>query len=177
MVRLNAKLDAVTKAKKAYVIAKTTLEARLREQMWEELSNLQTQIDIAVRYAIDSGESKASVLRALGTKDYNTLNASLERTRGVTEVVGTNPLDSVYSILDGNVLSVSYVNHGKSGYTADALFDVKNLEDGRILLLSKTPLWNEKYTVRNDAVAVLDGKSDGEYYEEAVTWIKNYLHS
>jgi hypothetical protein len=167
---VNARLDAVTRAKKAYVIAKTTLEARLREQMWQELNNIQTQIDIAVRYAIDAGESKASVLRALGTKDYNTINASLERTQGVTEVVGVNPLDSVFET-DGDILTVNYVNHGSQRYTASASFDIKLLDNGRILFLSRVPLWDETYTVRNHAVAVLDGQSDGEYYEEAVGWM------
>ena len=166
----NARLDAVTKAKKAYVIAKTTLEARLREQMWDELANIQTQIDIAVRYAIDSGESKASVLRALGTKDYNTLNASLERTQGVSEIVGRNPLDDVYEV-DGRTLHVRYVNHGSQRYNGFADFEIKKLDDGRVLLIAETPLWNDDYTVRNDAVAVLDGKNDGAYYDEAVSWI------
>jgi predicted PP-loop superfamily ATPase len=70
----SARLSAVNKAKQAYVMAKTTLEQRLREQMREELSNLQTQIDIAVRYAYDSGESKADILRAMG---LNTMARSM----------------------------------------------------------------------------------------------------
>lgn len=168
---VSARLDAVSKAKRAYVMAKTTLEARLREQMRSELANLQTQIDIAIRYAVDSGESKADVLRALGTKDYNTLKSSLERTHGVAEIVGADPLANVYS-LDRDVLEVRYVNHGTQKYNGEAFFSVKRLDDGKILLLSSTPLWSDDYTVRNDAVMALDGKSDGEYYEEVVAWIQ-----
>jgi hypothetical protein len=152
-------------------MAKTTLEARLREQMRSELANLQAQIDIAVRYAVDSGESKADVLRALGTKDYNTLKSSLERTHGVAEIVGDDPLADVYS-LDRDVLGVRYVNHGTQRHNGEAVFAVKHLDDGKILLLSDTPLWSEDFTVRNDAVMALDGKSDGEYYEEVVAWIR-----
>jgi hypothetical protein len=167
------KLDAVSKAKQAYVLARTTLEARLREQMRLELANLQTQIDIAVRYAVDAGESKASVLRALGTKDYNTVKASLDRTQAVAEIVGADPLANVY-LLDGNdgyeFLHVHYVNHGTQGYTGDAKFRVKRLDNGGILFLAETPLWNDDYTIRNDVVVALDGKTDGEYYEEAVAW-------
>jgi hypothetical protein len=171
----NARLDAVSKAKAAYVVAKTTLEARLREQMRAELSNLQTQIDIAVRYAVDSGERKAAVMRALGTKDYNTLKQSLERTQGVAEVVGTNPLDSVYfhSVDDDGVevLEVRYDRHGTLEYSGYASFTIKRLDNGSLLFLSRTPLWNEDYTKRNDVVVALDGKTDGEYYVEAVDWI------
>ena len=172
--KLSARLDAVQKAKTAYVIARTTLEARLREQMRTELANLQTQIDIAVRYAVDSGESKANILRALGTKDYGTINASLERTQGVAEVVGADPLADVYSLQvvgDDTYIQVDYVNHGDDKLNGKAIFEVKYLDNGGILLLADRPLWNEDYTVRNDAVAVLDGKTDGYYYDEVIAWL------
>jgi hypothetical protein len=174
MGKLSARLDAVQKAKTAYVVARTTLEARLREQIREELSNLQTQIDIAVRYAVDAGESKASILRALGTKDYGTINASLERTQGVAEVVGADPFADVYSVKqaeDGDRLIVNYVNHGVSKANGRANFHMKTLEDGKLFLIALDPLWNADYTVRNDAVAFLDGKLDGSYYEEVCAWM------
>jgi hypothetical protein len=167
---MNAKLDAVSKSRQAYLIAKSTLESRLREQMKIELMNLQTQVDIAIRLAYESGESKSSIMRAMGTKDYGTMQQSLDRTQGVAEIVGTNPLDSVYEI-DGDLLYVRYVNHGSQAYNGVAEFKIKKLDNGNILLLSNTPLWNDDYTKRNDAVAALDGKSDGEYYDEVIRWI------
>lgn len=166
----NQRLDAVSKARQAFVVAKSTLEARLREQMRDELSNLQTQVDIAVRYAFDSGESKASIMRALGTKDFNTMQGSLDRTQSVAEVVGADPLDSVYRI-DGETLFVEYVRHGTQNYTGRAEFNVKRLDDGRVMFMAITPLWSDDYTVRNDVVVALDGKLDGEYYDEAVAWL------
>lgn len=169
MVKLNAKLDAVSKARQAYVLARSTLEARLREQMREELANLQTQVDIAVRYAYDSGESKASIMRAMGTKDYNTMNASLERTQAVTEMKGTDPLDFTYH-LDGDILHVRYLNHGSIGINGEAEFEVSKI-DGKIFLRSLTPLYNEDYSERNDAVGWLDGRLDGEYYNEVTAWL------
>jgi hypothetical protein len=135
------------------------------------MSNLQTQIDIAVRYAYDSGETKAEILRALGTKDYNTLNESLERTRAVTELVGRDPLDSVYSLFGPDVVVATYSNHGPSKYSGEASFTIKKLDDGSYLFLSLDPLWSDDYKTRNDAVAALDGKTDGFYYEELVSWL------
>lgn len=171
MSKLSARLDAVQKAKTAYVMARTTLEARLREQMREELSNLQTQIDIAVRYAVDAGESKAAILRALGTKDYGTINASLERTQGVAEVVGADPFADVYRLED-NVLYVNWFNHGDEKYNGVASFNINTLDDGRLLFLGREPLWNEDFTVRNDPIAVLDGRTDGKYYDEVIAWME-----
>jgi len=168
---MSARLDAVSKAKQAYVMAKTTLEQRLREQMREELSNIHTQIDIAVRYAYDSGESKADILRAMGTKHYGTLNECLERTQAVTEVVGRNPLDSTYTMMGSDVVVVSYDKHGPKQYSGEASFTIKKLDDGSYLFLSLDPLWSEDYRTRNDVVAVLDGVKDGFYYEELCEWI------
>lgn len=160
-------LDAVTKAKTNYVLARTTLEARLREQLREELSNMQAQIDLAVRYAYDAGLSKASIMRALGTKDYHTLNDSLSRTAGVEEIVGYG---DVYS-LAGTILTVTYTNHGPDKITDTAKFSVKRLADGAILFDPLTPLWDDTMTVKNQAVAKL-ANSDGFYYQEAVEWIQ-----
>ena len=167
----NARLDAVSKAKQAYVLAKTTLEQRLREQMREELSNIQTQLDIAIRYAYDAGETKKDILRALGTSSYSTVYESLERTGSVAEVVGENPLDSTYAMMGSDVVVVSYDKHGPKQYSGEASFTIKKLDDGSYLFLSLDPLWSEDYRTRNDVVAVLDGVKDGFYYEELCEWI------
>lgn len=177
---MNARLDAVSKAKAAYVLAKTTLEARLREQLREELVNTQTQIDLAVRYAYNAGESKADILRALGTKDYHTLNASLERTELVEQIVGDDPLDSVFEKDwlepdDHPILVVSFKDYGPNLYNGVAQFNVRNLAGGEYLLAAITPLWSADYTVRNDVVVALDGVTDGYYYEQAKQWLsKNW---
>ena len=82
MQQTNQHLDAVMKARSAYIMAKRTLEAKLREQLNHEISNLQTQVDIAVRYAHNSGASKSSILRAMGTKDFfNTVSIEPKRSR------------------------------------------------------------------------------------------------
>lgn len=167
----NARLSAVTKAKQAYVSAKTTLEQRLREQMYEELSSIQTQIDIAIRYAYDSGEKKRDILRALGTSNYNTINESLERTSTVAEFVGDDPYAQVFTMMGDDVVVVNYDNHGPKGYSGEASFTIKKLDDGSYLFLSLDPLWSDDYRVRNDVVAVLDGVKDGFYYEELSEWI------
>jgi hypothetical protein len=143
----------------------------MRQQMNEELSNIRTQIDIAVRYAFDSGERKADILRALGTKDYNTVNESLARTGQVSQIVGVDPLDRVYTIVDSNTIVALYDNHGPNGYSGEASFAYKKLDDGTYMFFSMDPLWSDDYKTRNDVVAVLDGQRDGFYYEELSAWL------
>lgn len=174
---MSAQLDAVSKARKAYVIAKTSLEQRLRDELKKELANLQTQIDLAVRFAYTAGESKAEIMRSLGTRDYHTINHSLERTAGVTEVVGTNPLDGSYAFdADTGELSVTYDKHGPLNISGSATFSFRVMDDGTKWFISSTPLWNDDYTVRNDVVAALDNRQDGEYYEEALAWVENIIN-
>lgn len=170
---MNARLDAVTKAKQAYVIAKTTMENRLREQLKEELANMQTQIDIAVRYAYDSGESKANILRAMGTKDYHTLNSALERTQGVAEVVGDDPLDRVYHVVD-DVLHVTYIEHGPEKISGHASFNVVST-DGGLMFRPITPLYSDDFKERNHVVGALETIGSW-YYEEASGWWMSQLY-
>jgi HPt (histidine-containing phosphotransfer) domain-containing protein len=168
---MSVRLDAVAKAKSAYVTARLGLEHELREKMRSDLSNLNTQIDIAVRLATDAGESKAAILRALGTKDYGTINASLQRTQGVADIVGVNELDQVYSTVD-DVLTVQYISHGSKNLTGKAAFSFSWFDPERLFLQGRDSLWNHTFTVRNDVIANLDGVMQGEYYEEVKAWLK-----
>ena len=170
------RLDAVSSAKERYVVAKSKLEYQLRERLRAELANLQAQIDVSVRYAVDSGCSKASVLRALGTKDYHTLYSSLERTEGVEEIKGSGGLDNVYQFdLQTGQLDVTYNNHGPELITGEATFDFRILDDGTKWFMSRTPLWNDSFTIRNDVVAVLDNRQEGHYYGEALAWVERVI--
>lgn len=173
---IDAKLDAVTKARASYVLARTTLESRLRDELRKELANLRTQVDVAVRYAYDAGATKASISRAMGTKDPHTVRLALERTDGVTEVVGVSPLDSLYTFdLQTGEFVATYENHGPLQITGTATFDFRILDDGTKWFMSKTPLWNEDFTVRNDVVAALDNRQDGHYYDEALEWVQRVI--
>lgn len=168
----SAYLDAVTKARTELVLAKATLEAKLREQLERDLANMQTRVDLAVRYAYDNGHSKAQILQAMGSKYYGIVNDSLERTEGVDEVKGIHPLASVYHLdMETMTLTVRYDNHGPDMISGEATFTYKVLDDGTEIFFSEDSLWNEDYTKRNDVVTALHNRTDGFYYEEALQWV------
>ena len=73
-------LDEVTRAKLDYKERRANLEAQAREKLEEDLSWVRNNLDRAVRNAVDAGESKAAVMRALGTKNFETIKFLLERT-------------------------------------------------------------------------------------------------
>lgn len=170
----SAYLDAVTRARSELVLAKTTLESRLRDELEKNLANMQARLDLAVRYAYDSGHSKAQILAAMGTRYYGIVNEMLERTEGHEEIKGRDPLDMVYSY-DSNTgeFVANYKSHGPDEITGEATFQYKVLADGTKWFFSKDPLWSADFTTRNDVVAVLDNRQDGYYYEEAISWLTN----
>jgi hypothetical protein len=169
---MNADLDAVMQARQRYVIAKTTLEQRLMDELRKQLASLSAQVDLSVRFAFNGGSNKAEILRALGTKDYRTIYESLERTEGVERVDGIDPLNSVYVMSSNNeVITATYTNHGPQGISGIASFDIRRMEDATTWLMARDPLWTDDYTVRNYVVAALDGQQDGFYYKEAMVWL------
>jgi len=168
----SAHLDAVTKARSDLVLAKATLEARLREELEDQLSNMQSRLDLTVRYAHDAGHSKAQILQAMGAKYYGIVNESLERTEGVEEAVGVDPLDSVYSYdIATGMLSVAYTEHGPDEISGEAEFRYTVLDDGAEVFMSVTPLYSEDYSQKNLVVQAIDNRTDGFYYEEALAWV------
>ena len=174
--KTSAYLDAVTKARSELVMARATLESRLRQELEEKLANMEAQLDIAVRYAYDNGHSKGQILSAMGAKYYGMVNESLERTEGVVEVKGVSPLDSVYTFdLYTGEFTAIYDKHGPEQITGSATFDFRILDDGTKWFMSKTPLWNEDFTIRNDVVAALDNRQGGDYYEEALEWVQRVM--
>lgn len=175
---VEAKLDAVTRARAAYVLARTTLESKLREQLKSELALLQTQVDIAVRYAHDAGASKASILRAMGVKDYGTVKSSLDRTRGVEEVIGVDPLDTMYSFdPESGKFTARYKDYGPQSISGVATFDFIIMADQTKWFMPIDSLWNEDYTIKNEVVAALGNRQDGFYYEEALSWVEQQWNS
>ena len=172
----SAHLDAVTKARSELVLARATLEARLRDELEEQLQNMQSRLDLTVRYAYDAGHSKAQILQAMGAKYYGIVNESLERTEGVDEIVGRDPLDSVYSYdVQHGTLTARYVDHGPDSLTGEARFSYRVLDDGNEVFMSLDPLFNEDYSVRNDVVQAIDNRTEGYYYEEALAWVTGSL--
>jgi hypothetical protein len=106
----------------------------------------------------------------MGTRDWKTLQACLDRTDAVTQIVGQDPLDKAYTIID-DTLVATYSNHGPLDITGMGTFAIKKMGDGTTWFMAVDPLWNADYSVRNDVVAALDGKQDGYYYEEAMGWL------
>jgi hypothetical protein len=78
---MSKELDKVTTAKMEYKKRREDLEALAREKLDEDLFWVRSNLNQAVRNAVNAGESKAAVMRALGTKNFDTIKFLLERTK------------------------------------------------------------------------------------------------
>jgi len=158
---------AVSKVRRAsdeYRVARDTLERQLREELTQRLGQLQAIRDNDVRVAFAMGVRKATLKRAIGSKDHNTLQNIL--TMG--GIIGGMP-DSEMITWNGveafTVNFVDYLGERVYGrlyceviYTDDVVtgFDVVGGEDNDELrvLLERTTLNNnfEVYQVIVDAL-------------------------
>jgi len=75
--RQEAVLSRVKTTAERLRVAKANVEARVREMVREELSELTALRDAEAREAYSLGVSKAAIKRALGTKDHATLQGIL----------------------------------------------------------------------------------------------------
>lgn len=174
----DSKLQAVTFARENLRQMKQNLEEELRRELQEKLAHAQVLVDNAVRAAFDSGIRKAEILRAMGTRDFRTMQDCLDRTESIAGVASSSSLDSTYSYdPEAKILSVNYVNHGPNDITNKARFEVKRNEDDNQIFFDSldSKYYGDNYASINHAVVWLDRKLEGFYYEEALEWLHERL--
>lgn len=128
-VRQEAVLSRVKTTSERLRVAKANTEARVREMVKEELSELTALRDAEAREAYTLGVSKAAIKRALGTKDHATLQTILtgvdfgvsvvsEQVTDFDGVAGTftlNFVDTPYGVVSGGLACVFTLNEYGSG--------------------------------------------------------------
>jgi hypothetical protein len=86
-----ASLDALSEKHTAYVIAKATIEAQLKQELAERLSSYRQERDMALRLACEAGVPRTQLGKAIGTSNYKTVQEIL----AATEVVEHSSRDGV----------------------------------------------------------------------------------
>lgn len=86
-----ASLDALSEKHTAYVIAKATIEAQLKQELAERLSSYRQERDMALRLACEAGVPRTQLGKAIGTSNYKTVQEIL----AATEVIEHSSRDGV----------------------------------------------------------------------------------
>ena len=113
-------LDTLSEKHLAYVIAKATIEAELKNELTERLSSFKSERDIALRLADQAGVPRTQLGKAIGTTNYRTVQEVLEATEVFMQ--SENAVDGKWSITalpDGNYsLSINSMGVGSVSGTA-----------------------------------------------------------
>lgn len=149
-----ADLQARRTTYKAY---RAGVEAELRQIRQEKLSAELASIEHLVVRAMAEGATLGQVKRAYGTKDHRTISTIVSARASEIDALKAGqapagkPKAGWFTILDNSVR----LREGSS----QALFTWHEV-DGKLMFLTEEPLWNEDFTIKNEAVALLDGKAE-----------------
>ena len=157
--------DRIRQAKRDLMDFKRDAESILRAELANRVATRQKIVDDAVRAAYDYGLSKAAIGRALGTKDYRTVQATLDRTASDQTHEWTGTAHASESVLtteagtwlrEGNAVRLDNVvlPSTPDGYTGTLTFDVED-ETGNLAVpegvaFEDFPLYAQVATVVNN---------------------------
>lgn len=155
--------DRIRQAKRDLVDYKRDAESILRAELANRIATRQKIVDDAVRAAYDHGLSKAAIGRALGTKDYRTVQATLDRTVPTdadptlaTPATPTTPAQAGTWLREGNTVRLDsmVLPSVPDGYTGTLTFDVED-ETGNLAVpddvaFEDFPLYAQVATVVNN---------------------------
>lgn len=118
-----ASLDALSEKHRAFVIAKATIEAELKEELAERLSSFRLERDTALRLAEEAGVPRTQLGKAIGTSNYRTVQEILQATEGISRTAGDeNGKWSVVRLPNGNWnLSVFEIGVGNVSGSAEVV--------------------------------------------------------
>lgn len=155
-------LAEVTRARTAL----RTLRSELEAEVERKIALARDASDLAIRKAYNAGARKADILRASGTRNFGTIQESLDRTEGVSVALdeAAPSQEFEWDDLTGG-LRVTI-----AGDTA--IFDVQRRGSDDYIFYTDHPLWNNDYTVKNLVVDQLDGVTFGPLWERANAWVR-----
>lgn len=147
----------------AFKVYREKVEEELRLKRIEMLGAEQASIEHIIVRAMANGATIGQVKKAYGTKDHRTIativTARADEIEAVRRAaVEKKPAPNWFELYDGHA-TVTVGND-----SAD--FEWSEV-DGDIMFFSGTPLWNDDFTIRNEAVALLDGKTETDTEEAA----------
>lgn len=152
--------ERIRQAKRDLVDYKRDAESILRAELANRIATRQKIVDDAVRAAYDHGLSKAAIGRALGTKDYRTVQVTLDRTVPAlatdTPTTPTTPTQAGTWLREGNTVRLDnmVLPSAPDGFTGTLTFDVED-ETGNLAVpddvaFEDFPLYAQVATVVNN---------------------------
>lgn len=152
---LEATLQDLAERRLAFKAYREQVEEEARKFRADRLATEQSSIDHLVARAAAEGATLGQIKRAYGTKDHRTVANIVQAKRAEIEALreakADEQLRSDWFAIEDNGVTVKVGEH-------EALFTYTYVDD-EVMFVTEEPLWNGDFTVRNEAVALLDGKT------------------
>lgn len=163
---LEGTLQQLAERRTSFKAYRETVEEELRQLRLQKLAAEQASIEHLVVKAMAEGATLGQVKRAYGTKDHRTIATIVTARASEIEALRNSWLTEKaktqdwFKIEDDTVLVV-LEGHGAARFTWSEV-------DGELMFTTNEPLWNEDFTIKNEAVGLLDGKTESESEEAAI---------
>lgn len=157
-------LEALAERRLAFKSYRESVEEELRKLRIEKLAAEQASIEHLVVKAMAEGATLGQVKRAYGTKDHRTIATIVTARAAEIEALQNAKREEKvktgwFKVVDDLILVER--EDGAARFTWTEV-------DDKIMFTTEEPLWNEDYTVRNEAVALLDGKTEDDSDEARI---------
>lgn len=165
---LEQTLAELESRRSGYKDFRAAVEADLAQQKANRLAAEEHAINSLIFKAAAQGASTGQIKRAYGTKDHRTISDRLKAHASEIDALRRAELAGVETMpewlrIDGDQVVVDLPS------CDSVLFDVVPLSEGeKVMFMTNTPLWNDDYTEKNEAVELLDGKTEDESEEAGI---------
>lgn len=155
-------LEELAERRAAFAAHRAKVDEELRRKRVELLAAEQAAIEGIVVRAMAEGATLGQVKKAYNTKDHRTIATIVAARAHEIDAVRkqkdeAKAKDDWFTFEDDTVLVV-LDGHGTARYTWTEI-------EGELMFTTDEPLWNDDFTIKNEAVALLDGKTEGESAE------------
>ena len=164
---LEATLAELEERRSAFRHFRSQVDEDLRRLRIERLAAEQQAIDHLVFKAAAEGASLGAIKRAYGTKDHRTISDLVRDHSAEIEAIKKAAVDAV-SNLPGWLNILDATNFVVNLDTNSADYQAVEIEGGILLFTSDNSLWNEDFTIKNEAVELLDGKTENDSEEARI---------
>ena len=156
-------LSELADRRAAFKVYREKVEEELRLKRIEMLGAEQASIEHIIVRAVANGATIGQIKKAYGTKDHRTIASIVTARSSEIEAVRKAAVEKKpatdWFTLDGDRALVELP-------TGAATFTWSEV-DGLFMFTTDEPLWNDDFTIRNEAVALLDGKTEADTEQAA----------
>lgn len=162
---LEETLEELAEGRLAFRTRRARLDEELRAMRAEKLAAEQAAIEQIIVRAVAEGATLGQIKRAYGTKDHRTIAGIVAARADEIQAIRDAREAKAKAERDWFILASDHVRVTLGEHVANFTWTTV---DDLLMFSTDESLWNDDYTVRNEAVALLDGKTEADNEEAAI---------